>query len=163
MDSLIGFKVSLDEVKKVFEYQLESVTGYKEASKNVFGAASLIITLLGSLQLLLGKVSDMWLTTYQTLLIIALVVYIAIILVTIFLLMPTSLQAPIRASWEVLEDTFFYKDEKEVILFQLNQYLVVIDKNKAICGRLRMLMSLIGILLVGLIMVFAVLMFMPKV
>lgn len=163
MENLSGYKASLEEMQKVFGYQLDSVSASKETNKNFFGAASLIITLLGSLQLLLGKVSNAWTSTYQLLLLISLVIYILFILISIYIFLPTVLQAPIRADWSELKESFFCREEKDILVHQLSQYLIAIDDNKKALKKLDRFTKIGGALLIVLILLFAVLALMPKI
>jgi hypothetical protein len=161
-EDLSGLKTSVEEMQKVFKYQLEGVSANKDTNKSIFWTANLILMLQFALQFLLGKVADAWLSTHQLLLWIGLGVYLGLIFLCLYIFFPTTLQAPIKADWDVLTDSFSGKVEKDVLLLQLSQYLAVIDINQKVLRKLGLLTKIGGALLMVLILVSAALTALPK-
>jgi hypothetical protein len=163
MNNHADLRVSLAEVERYFELQVSSVTSYKETIKYIFGFASLIITVLGSLQLITGKVSAAWLMTYQVLLGAAFFLYILLLLLSIFYLVPTTLKSPIDPTWDELEKSFFYKEEKELLVQQICNTLNVITLNKKEIARLSFRTRIAVWLVVIIILLLAILILLPKI
>jgi hypothetical protein len=158
-----GLKVAADEMKKIFGYQLDEVTAYKDTMKSYFGAASLVVTILASLQILFGTVAPAWAGLHQFLVILAIAFYIALTLLSIFIFIPTTLQAPIDSDWDVLQETYFQKNEEEVLRLLISSYLNAIDLNDKILVKLILPIRIACGLLIAIIACFAGLALLPKI
>lgn len=152
MDNVIGYKTILGEVIRSFERQLASFDDLKVSSRTTLTASSIIFALASFLQYNQLHIAEPANTILK--LVIA-VLYLAVIVLSIFVSSPMEYYAPVKADWDVLTKAFYNKDEEEVLRMQISATLDVIKLNRPMVTKQRLLVTISNILLVLLLVVMA--------
>jgi hypothetical protein len=155
--------IPLEEIKRDLENQRGSFDTIKANVRSVLSSASLIISLVGALQLATARIDPAWIWLYWGGLILAAALYVVLLVVCCMALMPVRVYAPIAAEWNYL--TTAYKDisEKDSRLKQMSSTLNVIDKNAPLLNKLARLQIAALILLPIIVIVILSLGLIPRI
>ena len=123
------------EMQRTYEKQSAGIDTIKSTIKTVFGSASLIVSLIGALQLFTKPVTAEWLPMYQNLLVVIALLYLALIVVCVAGLMPVYVHHPLNANWDQLTTTFKNMNELEMKRMHLSSILQAIEVNAPIVKR----------------------------
>jgi len=135
-ESRLGYEIAIDEMRLQLEEQSKSITAVKKITEIVFTASSLIISLIGALGLFRAPVSSDFVGLYNALIIIAMLLYIVLIVLSIWVMQPVKVYGPIKPDWDVLQDYYInFADDVAVLKQQLSSYLKAIQSNEPIISQ----------------------------
>jgi hypothetical protein len=123
-------EIPLAEIQRDLNLQIGSFDVIKTTVRSVLSSASLIVSLVGALQLVTARIAPAWLCLYQTGVILTAVLYVALIVLCIAALWPVSVWSPLKPEWDNLVTTFIDLNEEEIISKHLSSVLSAIEKNK---------------------------------
>lgn len=121
--------IPLAEMQRTYQGQSSSIDSIKATIKTIFGSASLIVSLIGALQLLTKPVTVTWLPTYQLILTVIAFLYVALIIVCIAGMWPVRWQHPLNTDWDELTSTFKDMDDDDMKRMHLSAILQAIEIN----------------------------------
>ena len=148
VENKFGYETVIAEMKYLLDQQYQGVEATKSTAQHVLGAASLIIALIGALQLLNVQIDPKWSTTYNCLVILSIVLYVALITCCILVIKPAQVFTPTSADWDELYYKFVgHQDDVDVLKQQLANYINVIGLNEKIVTYRRRLATIASILL----------------
>lgn len=153
----------LAEMQRMFHSQLDGITSIKTTIRAVFGSASLIVSLIGALQLFTAPVPIEWLPFYRGTLALIAVLYVVLILVCVAGMWPVAINPPLNALWDELTTVFKGKDDQEMITMYLSAVLQAIEFNAPIVKRFYKLQVIALILLPILVVLILSLAWLPRV
>jgi len=128
MDDNMDIKVSLDEAKACFLRQSKQIEMTRDIAKTIIGAVTIFVSIVGSLTSIRGT-SPSNTSLYNWVVIIAAILFIAMIGFCMKLLLPEKFFGPIDSKTKVYEDAFFDKDERTVLLKIFSGYLNAVQLN----------------------------------
>jgi len=127
--------IPLAEMQRAYESQSAGIDSIKATIKTVFGSASLIVSLIGALQLFTTSADPLWLPVYQGTLVVIAVLYIALIIVCVAGMWPVYVYHPLNAKWDQLTTLFQEMTDLEMTRMHLSSVLQAIEKNAPIVKR----------------------------
>jgi len=118
----------LDELRTTLSAQFDNADGLDSKLKQLLSSASLILSIVTTLQITTGieRIG----TLYLIGLVVALVLYIALIVTIIRALRPMDYHAPIPSDWDEIAERYFGKDETEALDVLISTYLDALEKNE---------------------------------
>ena len=122
-------RLVLGELRGVLTRQLEAADALDDKLKNLLESATLILTIVTTLQIAVGASLAGWL--YLLILIVTLGVYAALIVVTLRGLRPMDYHSPIPSTWKEIDERFFFVDEDAALELMIFNYLQYSEKNNA--------------------------------
>jgi hypothetical protein len=122
-------EISLTEMQRDLGLQIGSFDSIKANVRSVLSSASLIVSLVGALQLVTARIDPAWLYLYRSGVILAAVLYVVLIALCIAALWPVSVWSPLKPEWDNLVTTFKDLNEEDIILKYLSSVLNAIDRN----------------------------------
>jgi uncharacterized integral membrane protein len=142
-----GLRISIEEMKQNLSGQLASMDAIKTSARTVFGAGSLIISIISAYEL--GKMKLSW---YFLLFII---LYILLVIICIYILTPVKMDLPIKSDWG---EIYAYLMGEKISVYRtwVYSYINTIQKNKKrieIREKLTIVVSMILAIIVVLIMI----------
>jgi hypothetical protein len=155
--------IPLEEMQRSLDHQRDSFDTIKTTVRSVLSAASLIVSLVGALQLINSRIAPAWLWLYWIGIAVTATLYVALILFSVVILMPIIPSSPLAANWDVLTTAFKDLDEKEMKLKQLSSILNAIEKNKPILDYLVKLQRFVLILLPFIVVILLLLSLLPRI
>jgi hypothetical protein len=129
MDENFDMRVALDHAKYSLEKQFESVDSFKETSKALLGSASLVVAVAGSIQALRGAMPGST-VLFGLFLCVALAAFGVVIFGCMRVISPLTMHLPVKADWDLYQEAFFGKEERDVLKESLSAHLNAIDINK---------------------------------
>jgi hypothetical protein len=156
-------EIPLAEMKRTLDRQVDGLDTIKATVRSVLSAGSLIVSLVAALQLVTAKIDPKWFWLYKDGIVLAAVLYVALIITCILALWPTTVVGPIKPDWDILTTAFKGLSEKEAFLEQLSSILNAIDLNRPIVNRYKYLQMIALALLPALVLVLLLLAFIPRV
>jgi hypothetical protein len=147
LNEKFGLEVAIEEMQAAFERQLSSVDAIKATARTMFGAASLIVSLFGALQLTNVQLVANLVGLYNITLIITGILYLGLVTLCILVLSPIDLKGPIKEDWGELYKHFTGKSEVEILRSRLIAYIGAIEDNQEPIRRRRRLAIWAGIIL----------------
>ncbi len=127
--------IPLFETQRTYEQQLAGLDSIKVTVRAVFGSASLIVSLVGALQLFTTAVAPQWQTTYQIILAAIAVLYALLIIVCVAGMWPVYTNPPLAPDWDTLTTTFKKMNDIEMTRMHLSTVLQAIELNRPIVKR----------------------------
>jgi hypothetical protein len=128
--------IPLAEMQKTFDLQLASFDTIKTQSRALFSSASLLVALVSALQIFSNtSFPPEWLPWYRAGLVLAGLLYVALIVLCSLALWPAAPVLPIDAKWEELATTFKGLSEQDRLLKHLSGVLNAIDLNRPLVKR----------------------------
>lgn len=129
--SNLDLTIPFEETKRVLADQLDSIATLKDTLKTIFNATSVIVAIGGSLQALRsGDIVSS--EIYFGIMAATLALFAIVIGICLWGMMPKRFDNPIMMNWETISSAFFGKDDRTVLEKMISQFLVAIDKNKAV-------------------------------
>ena len=125
--NLESLRLALEEMRLLYERRSKSAASLDQKAGTILGAASLVLSLVTTLQLTLLGADQPWF--YWVGLGAVFILYIVMISLTIWAMEPTVYPTPIKANWETLDRRLFRVDQKEAILTMIRAYK---DRNNTI-------------------------------
>jgi hypothetical protein len=148
IENKLGYETVIAEMKYLLEQQYQGIEATKSTAQHILSAASLIIALIGALQLLNVQVDPEWATAYNYLVVISIGSYVALIICCVIVIRPAQVYVPTSANWGELYSKFVgHRDDLDVLKQQLANYLNVINLNEQIVITRRRLATIASVLL----------------
>ena len=163
MGKFYGLRLALEETQRVLERQLASVDSVKAGIRLYFSSTSLLVGLMGALQIFTTNIQPGWQAWYYGGLALVLGLYLALLGLFLVSLWPTRMFLPVQASWKELVATFHDKSEPEAVDLLLSGVLNAIDLNRPILNRLARLHQAISVLFGLEVIALVLLAFLPRV
>ena len=123
-----GLKIGIEEMQRNLEAQFEGIDAIKAFARTIFGAASLIVSLISTLGLIETNISDNIKPFYYGILLTTGILYVFLIILCLWVLSPIRLDLPIKADWKVMYD-YLMGDEITVLRTHLYAYITTIQDN----------------------------------
>jgi len=132
-ESRLGYEIAIDEMQKLLDEQGKSITAIKRIVEQVFAASSLVVGLSSTLGLFGAEVHPDRLVVYNILTGFTILLYISLIILSVWVLQPIEFQFPVKADWDVLYDGFVNHDnDLDVLKQRLSCLLGTINLNEPI-------------------------------
>ena len=122
-------RLVLAELRSTLSAQFGNADGLDNKLKQLLNSASLILSIVTTLQITTGVNRIGWL--YLVGLSIAFVLYAILIIVIMRALRPATYQAPIPPDWDGIANNYFGKDEESTLDLLISTYIDALDKNDA--------------------------------
>jgi hypothetical protein len=133
IENKFGYQVAISEMQKYLDGQYQSVSAVKNVVEQILGAASLIIAIIGALQLFNARIQPQYQAIYNGLIVVTVILYIVLIASSIWVLSPTEVKGPISADWDELYKGYVgHENEIDILKQQLSNYLNAIKLNDPI-------------------------------
>ena len=145
-----GLKLTLEEMRRLYTQRQAAADKLDDKAGTILGSASLILTLITTLQLTLLGPDQPW--YYWLGLAVAFTLYLVMILLTLLAFSPRTFTTPIKASWDILREKLFVVTEEEALLNLISAYEDQINNNKKILTQKARFVA-IAIVLLGLIVI----------
>jgi len=159
----ITLDIALDEMKKTLSRQFEGLDIFKETAKNLFGASSLVLSLIGALQLVRPNIVNEWVCIYNAMIILALSLYAFMLAICLWVILPTKLYQPVGTDWDEIYK-FFTGDEIFIYRNYLLAYTKTVEEmNPPVLRSRRIALYIAGILLFLIISLLLLLSLIPRV
>ena len=123
MEKDFDIQAALEEAKLTMADATDSIRTIKDSAKTIFNAASIIIALFGVFQVFSADIPVGKENVFSLLLIIILALYLALIVLCLYVLMPMKWWGPIDANWDEYARAYFDKSHRDVLLMKLSSYL----------------------------------------
>lgn len=127
---LTGLITAVEEAKAYYRSQEKGIDSIKTTARSIFSAASLVVSLLGALQIFSVKSQ----TAHPVLFVIAVLIathsYVLAIVFSLKVQLPLDFVTPIKMEIGELDKDLVGKSEEDVLKQQLVNYLNAIDGNK---------------------------------
>ena len=133
-----GLKIAIEEMKKNLTAQFEGMDAIKASARTIFGAGSLIISIISAFEL--GKMKQSWY------LLLFLILYVLLVIICIYILSPVKMDLPVKSDWDEIYESFM-GEKIPVLRTWLYSYINTIQKNKTILTIRAYLTILAGIIL----------------
>lgn len=119
----------LSIAKDGYESQGENFEVFKAQARTVFGASSIILSLVSVLRIFssIPEGEKLW---YMYIIAGIVVLYILLVVISLILLSPVKWNSPVLLEWEELQSTFLGKNSRDLILAQIGAYLNAKDLNQ---------------------------------
>jgi hypothetical protein len=156
-------EIPLELMKRDLKDQTDSIDTIKATVRSVLSAASLIISLVGALQLVTARVAPNWLWLYWIGVTLAAGLYVALIVLCSIALMPVQSWLPIEPEWDNLTTTFKGMGDEEILLKYLSSILSTRDKSSPTIQKLVCLQRATLILLPIIVILLLSLAYIPRI
>lgn len=154
MDNNHDVKAMLEIVKEGYNEQSESVDVYKAQVRTIFGASSIIISLMSVLQIF-STIPEGFNPLFQAIIAGIVILYIILVVLSLVVLSPMSWFQPVKLDWDYMTDYFGGVNERDAILKRISAYLNVIELNQKYTKR-RYCMTLAQGIIFGLIVLLVI-------
>ncbi len=132
-ENQLGWEIILSEMKRRLQGVFTGVDETKKTFRSILSAASLIVALLGALQIYSSQVAPGYEFYYYFLLGSALFLYLLLIAGCIWMLKPLDVVGPIPEDWDLLyENIASQKEDIEIYKQLVSNYIGAIDDSNAI-------------------------------
>lgn len=130
-ENLLGYEISVSEMKYRLEEVYKGIDEIKNTFRNVFGASSIIVALIGALQIFSSDVAPEYKALNCLLIALTIVSYGLLIAGCIWMISPIKVSGPTPSKWDALKEGFIDRDENSKIYEQLiKNYIRAIDKSE---------------------------------
>ena len=119
----------LFEASKKYQRQGESVDALKTHARTIFSASSIIISLIGTLQIF-SEIQNDYKLLFIFLIGLLAFCYLILLVFSLIILSPFQAYGPIHIDKDTLFESFQDKKERDVILKQLSAYINAIALNE---------------------------------
>ena len=161
-DELTYLKTSLEEMKRDLDAQKASFDTIKATMRTILSASSLIVSLVGALQLLTARIAPGWTWLYILGVSVVAILYITLIVLCAMTLWPVSVWSPLSSKWDDLTTTFQGMNEKDYLLQYLVQVTQAMEKNAPRLQKAARLERIALILLPSLVTILLLLALIPR-
>lgn len=128
-------KVSIKLMERSLAMQHESIDSIKSTSRTILATSSVVVALLGALQLINVKPDDTFSWLYWILIGLAILAYLVVVTYSSWVISPLKLSGPVPEDWDILYATFVDKNNIIILRTLLMVYLNAIEENKPILKR----------------------------
>jgi len=153
----IGLKTAIEETEKYFKEQIGSMETFKAHQGRMLTSVSLIIATFGFIK----SQTQKSISISPLLVIIIGLLFIIYVTVYSFLIMPISMEMPIKIEKSVLREAFSIKAEKKILENKLENYINAIDVNRKKINKL-IFWSRLSTIVYLIILVVAIIIFLPN-
>lgn len=130
-ENLLGYEITVSEMKYRLEEVYKGIDEIKMTFRNVFGAASLIVALMGALQIFSADVVPEDKDLYYLLISFSIALYVLLIAGCIWMISPVKVAGPTPAKWDKLKAGFIDREDKSKIYEQLiKNYINAINESE---------------------------------
>lgn len=126
--------VSIQEMSTALQRQHEGIDAIKKTATTYLQIASLVVALISGLQL--SNSNRLLIAPYRYIFISIFLFYIFAVSITILVILPTRIEGPISPKWEILQEQFLDKKDRDVLVRQLSAIVNAIEKNMPILEKL---------------------------
>lgn len=127
----LGYKISIEELKLRLEEVYGEVAVTKATFRSIFSAASLVVSLIGAVQLFSSAIVPEYQLPYWILLGASLILYVILVGGCIWMLSPIKLTGTTPAELDYLKERFIAKDKRsEVYQQQIVNYVQAIEMSE---------------------------------
>lgn len=163
VENKLGYEVAIEEMQYQLDEQYKSIGNIKTFVQQIFGAASLIISLIGALQIFGVQVDPAWHGLYNILVGITMFLYIILVANCVRVLAPLRVKGPISADWDILIENFVgHEDDLDVLKQRLRCYLDAISLNKPIIDILYKRVKYLRWMLPAIVIILLILSLIPR-
>jgi hypothetical protein len=142
-------RLALDEQRRAFDKVDSSADALDQKLQALFGSASLIISLIGTLQIAILR--DTAGVLFWVILGVVALLYSVMVIIILVGLQPLEYYEPTFSNWNTLDARLFHKPERDAVLLQIALYLDYIELNKEInngkIAKIRWAAGLFGLIL----------------
>ena len=147
-ENKLGLEMSLEEMKHYHEEVFNGLAEIKKTTRSIFSAASIIIALLGVLQIFTVKVIPEYQAKYNSLIVASMILYGLLITGSVILLFPVKMKGAFPADVKTLKDRLIDVDDELTVYRQLIiDYVDAIHQNEPKVKKRYWLSLVVGILL----------------
>jgi hypothetical protein len=157
-----GLLISIASMEKSLREQIEGIDSMKSTARTLLGATSLIVSLLGTLQLINASVVEKHILTFNSLLFLSMLIYGVQFILCVLLLYPKDYYSPIEANWDILYKGYIKKEKADILRQQLSNTLNAIKNNKGILRTMEIQSRWASILLPAVVTLLLSLSFIPR-
>ncbi len=125
-------ETSIEETNSFLEEQYNGVNIIKDSVRDLMSSAGLIIALLSLFQINFGKVNVQELNIKEISIFVAIVLYIFMIILSVFILSPIKVFTPIEINKESFKILFYNKSPQEILENKLENYLLAVKLNESV-------------------------------
>ena len=163
-ENVDGWQVGVEEMKSLYRLQFESVDIRKDQAKTILGASSIVIAILGALQLVGVQVVAEWLYVYNAAIVLAVGLYVASIVLCFLALDAVTLIYPVEDDWDTIYEHFGSQEtDLDLAKKLLVSYLGAIEENRPTLIRHSLLVRWASILLPVVVVILLLLSLIPRV
>lgn len=155
-------KVAIDEMSRNLRLQFEAMDTHKTTARAILSAASLIIGLMGVLQLARPSIQTPFVSLYNLGIVLAMIVYVVLISLAVWSIMAVSMASPIKSDWETLKTYFVGKCGRDLLKMQLSAILNAIRFNDVLLTRQRRLVTAACVCLPVIVLILMALSLIPR-
>ncbi len=130
LNEKLGLELAISDMQESLRNQSLSISAFKATTRHLLSAASLIVALIGALQLYKVQISDDWIWLYTGVLFLIAGLYIALVMLCVWAQAPIVVMGPIREEWELFREFYMGKSEIDILRVRLSGYLHAFDLNK---------------------------------
>jgi hypothetical protein len=131
-----NLEIPLFEMQRSLQNTLDGIDLMKGTIRTVFGSASLIVSLIGALQLFSTTVATAWMPVYQGMLIAVAALYLTLIVVCVLGMLPIRTSPVLPYDWDTLSVTFQNMTDHEMTAMHLSAVLQSLEKNTPLVNRI---------------------------
>jgi hypothetical protein len=143
-----GLKIAIDEMKQNLTAQFAGIDSIKSSARTIFGAASLVISIISAFEI--GKMRQSWY------LLALLILYILLVIMCIYILSPVKMDLPVKSDWSEIYE-FLMGDKIQVQRTWVYSYINTIRKNKIVLS-IRSYLTILASILLAIIVILIILM-----
>lgn len=160
----LGYEVSLSEMKHLLNETNQGLEEVKKAVRSIFSAASLVIALIGVLQISSVQVIPDYQALYNGVIVTIMISYALLIVGSVFTLLPFRASSPTPPDWNRLKTSFFnQQDNQKIYELLISNYIRSIDRNAKLVGMRVKLAWVVGALLSLIILLLLYLSTLPRI
>ncbi len=159
----LGYQVAIQEMQFALQNNLASFDAVRNMARTLFGAASLIVGLLGTFQIVSAELVPDYRSLYNLLIGLTMFAYVGLIVCCLWVLKPVNIQLPTQVAWESLWNFYLSETDENIYKSRLISYIEAIHDNWPIIARLRKLTNLASGLLPVIILLILGISMLPRV
>ena len=145
MDKNYDVKTMLSTARMGYVDQIDSLNAFKSQARSIFGASSIITSLVAVLQIF-STIPQGFKGAFQAIIAGIIILYIALVILSLIVLSPALWTTPVLLDWDYLADYYGGENERDVILKETSAYLGAIEHNRQTIKRRRKLTLWQGII-----------------
>jgi len=115
-----GLKLALEEMRRLYDHRFDSADTLDQKAGTILGSATLVLSLVTTLQLTLAGPSQPWF--YWAGLALAFGLYVVMIVLTVWAMEPIAYPTPIKAEWQLLDRRLFRVEYRQALLTMIKAY-----------------------------------------
>ncbi|MBN1535231.1 MAG: hypothetical protein JW908_00765 [Anaerolineales bacterium] len=157
-----GYKWAISELKDNLSNQYISITASKNIAQSMFSSSSMIIAIIGVFQILNISINPEIATLYNVILLLALLLYVSLVILCIFVLTPPDVYGTTGNDWDEIYPAFIdQKEDRQIYRQLISNYISAIENNKPIITKRVLLSKITGYLFACIVIMVFVLILLP--